>query len=467
MVYFKRIGSYLIIFFLSLFCLGMSSRPSAKTIISGYVRDGQSKQPLSGVKIQLLSLLGKEKSSSVTNDTGYYALKDLSFPKLGSYYNLKFSRAGYISKSIRRLFKNERQYPIDMELAKKEVVSPPALVLNNPPAINSFLPADNAEFLAGSRIEITVSASDRDNDRLEYQFSVGGSVKQPWSDLNNYFWQTSNSDTGAVNIACEVRDSKGAVTSKIISCRIINPTVEEILQKIADNYKNIADLKADMLLSAALDGESIGQTEYCRYYFKAPVKIADREIPAKEKTESYSDETRNTKTEIIIIDGNYMDRIDLADKSVERFDLLEQTGISAEQLNHMDIYYNPGNFLQTHTVKKDDTRTDFENMIIVLEAVPKTQNSVYAKLELHTDYKKGILAKNILYQKAEEETSEPELLQTIETKESIKMANGAWVPVKMIKIPVLSSGNMVTTMVYSNVEINTGLKDEDFDPARQ
>ncbi|MFH0791587.1 MAG: carboxypeptidase regulatory-like domain-containing protein [Candidatus Omnitrophota bacterium] len=461
-----RKSVYLIVCVLCLFCSGMASPPAVKTIISGYVRDAKSRQPVLGVKVQLVPLIGKEKSSTTTNDTGYYELKDLIFPVFGSYYDLKFSKDGYRSKKERKFFKNGKNYPFDVSLTTMIIVPPAPPVLNRPPVINSFSPADNSEFLAGAKIGIKVSASDADNDPLLYQFSVGGSVQQAWSGLSNYSWQTTHSDTGAVNLTCEVKDSNGVITSKLISCRIINPTAEEILQKVSDNYKKIGDLKADMLLSAALDGESIGAAEYCRYYFKAPVKIGDKQIPTKEKTETYSDGTRNTLSDIIIIDGNYMYRIDASDQSVEKFDLLEQTGISAEQLNHMDIYYNPDNFFQTHTVKKDDAKTDFNNMIIALEAVPKTQNNIYARLELYSDYKKGILAKNILY-KRDEENSEPKLLQTIETKESIKMANGAWVPVKMIKIPVLSSGNMISTMVYSHIEINTGLKDDDFDSDKQ
>ena len=133
----------------------------------------------------------------------------------------------------------------------------------------------------------------------------------------------------------------------------------------------------------------------------------------------------------------------------------------------MDIYYKPDDFLQTHTLKSNDSKTDFENKIVALEAVPKVENRVYAKLELYIDYNKGILAKNVLYKKAEEGDGEPELLQSIEIKESKEMANGAWVPLKMEKIPVLSSGNMVSTLVYSNIEINTGLRDADFEPDKE
>lgn len=133
-----QIVSYLIISFLSFFCLGMTSRPAAKTIISGYVRDSRSKQPVSGVKVQLPSLLSKEKSSTATNDIGYYELKDLNFSKLGSYYNLKFSKDGYMIERD-QIFQERREIRKNKSLMSNKIPPPVPPPDNIPPVINSSL----------------------------------------------------------------------------------------------------------------------------------------------------------------------------------------------------------------------------------------------------------------------------------------------------------------------------------------
>ena len=176
--------------------------------------------------------------------------------------------------------------------------TPAAAPVNKAPIINSISPIDGSEFLAGSKIEIKVNATDTENDKLQYQFSVGGTVKQAYSNISTYIWQTSSSDTGAVSITCQVKDSQNSPVLKTIAYRIINPAVDQVLKKISDNYAKISDFSADMEMTSVLDGKPLGETEYCRYYSKAPDTINKT---LKEKTETFSDSQRAHKTESIII----------------------------------------------------------------------------------------------------------------------------------------------------------------------
>lgn len=328
---------------------------------------------------------------------------------------------------------------------------------SSPPEITAVIPGDSSTFLAGAKVSIQINAHDADNDPLECQFSIGGSIKQSWSTSNAYIWQTSDSDTGSVDILCEVKDSnKGTKVSKIASYNIINPTVEEILQSVADNYDNIYDFEADMILSSTLNGQPFGETEFCRYYFKAP---------NKEKTESFSDSYRATKTEAIIIDGPNMYLVDTINKIIQQVDLLTEAGISSVQFSQMDIYYDQSSFLNNHTSARNNSKTDFNKMIIAIDAIPKVPNNLYSKLELYVDYNKGLLVKSCLYK--ENESRQMELIQTIEVIESQKISNGAWLPIKMVKNPHLTSGALISTLTYINPQINAGLTDLDFDPNRQ
>jgi len=317
--------------------------------------------------------------------------------------------------------------------------------------ILSITPTDGSNFLAGVGINIQPSVQNPQARPLQYQFSIGGTIKQVWSSASSYLWQTSAADTATVSIKCEVRDDIGGSDFQILTYRILNPTIAQILQRLADNYALIQDFKADMTLSSTLDGSGFGQTEYCKYYFKAP---------GKEKTESFTDSTRATKTEAIIIDGSNMHLIDTVRHIIQPVDLLAEAGINSAQFNQMDIYYNQANFLSNHTVTMNSANTNYLNCIVALDAIPKTANNLYTKLELYIDYNKGLLAK-LVHRKNDE------LPQSVETMETKQMVNGAWTASKFRKVPNLTAGNFIVTINYDNLQINTGLTDQDFDPTKQ
>lgn len=334
-----------------------------------------------------------------------------------------------------------------LEVAK---IAGPALQITN------ITPADNSTFLAGSLINIKPDVSSSTNGALQYQFSVGGTIKQAWSSANSYNWYTYASDTGTVNITCEVKDAKNNRAARTITCRIINPTIEEILKKVADNYGKIYDLKADMIFSSTLDGKPLGTTEYCCYYFKAP---------NKERTDSFSDLTRANMTDENIINGSTMYLIDPLRGVTQSVDLLAQTGLNSGQFNQMDLYYNQTNFLNNHVIVKDDPNSDFNNATVAFDAIPKVQNGLYSKLELYIDFNKGVLLKICMYKKNED--SQQALVQTLEATATQQMPNGAWIPVKIKKTPNFTSGTLISTIAYVTPQVNIGLRDADFNPGKQ
>lgn len=325
------------------------------------------------------------------------------------------------------------------------------VIRNNPPQISSITPVNASEFLSGASILITISASDPDSDLLQYQFSIAGTIKQAYSSSNIYTWQTSEADIGADQVLCQVKDSKGAVISQSLTYYLMNPTAEQILQNVADNYALIFDFQADMTLSSTLNGESFGEIEYCKYYFKAP---------NKEKTETYSDSTRATKTEINIINSSTMYLLDPINKLTQAVDLLTEANVSSAQYSSMDLYYNQVNFLNSHIVTKNNTESDFNNFVVAIDAIPKEPLNLYAKLELHIDYKKGLLSKISQYKNNEL----PQVMEIIETKQQ---TNGAWMATKCKKNPNSTAGDFIAFLNYDNIQANTGLTDFDFDPTKQ
>jgi len=228
-------------------------------------------------------------------------------------------------------------------------------------------------------------------------------------------------------------------------------TAEGALQKVSDNYNLIGDLVANMNVSTVLNSQSLGDKGSYIYYFKKP---------DKEKIETYSSQDRTTKTDITIINGSTMYLIDPGTKTIQEVNLLSKANLDSTQFNQQDIYYNLPEFLNGHTVTKNEGDSDLKNFVVAIDVLPKTVNPLYEKLELFVDCKKGLLIKSLLFK-------DGALKERMEIQESQAMPNGAWVPVKMVKFPLLTSGNMVTTLTYSDIKINASLRDDDFDPAQQ
>ena len=322
-----------------------------------------------------------------------------------------------------------------------------------PPEIHITDPEDNTVTGVDS---ITVSGTMDDNDATVEVNGVITTVTESTFTAQNIFLSE-----GENTISATATDTAGNTSSDNIRITYIVPpeTAQEALQKVADNYALLYDMKADMTLSATLDGEIFGDIEYCIYYF---LKLNETDA-IKQKTVTYASADRVTKKDIIIIDGSNMYLVNPDTQEVQTVSLLSETGMTAEQFSQMDICYNLTEFLNEHIVTKNDSKSDLANYIVVVEATPNNPNSLYSKLEMYIDYRKGLLAKSLLYKG--EET--PELKQIIEITASQEMSSGAWVPVTMIKKPIIESGELITTMTYSDIEINIGLTEVDFDPHNQ
>jgi len=86
------------------------------------------------------------------------------------------------------------------------------VILGSFPSIVSFVPQDGARFYEGEVIELEVQAVDLDGGTIEYQFMLDGSVKQSWSTISTYNWNTSQGDSGKHTLRVETRDSYGGKT---------------------------------------------------------------------------------------------------------------------------------------------------------------------------------------------------------------------------------------------------------------
>lgn len=415
-------------------------------LLKGKVLDQQTQKPIPKASVSAVS--GKIKQSTFTNSKGVYSLQlKVNSPKQPSGYKVSSSKTGYITQTKQIWVRSGKTYTLDFKL----------IPANQPPQITSITPPNNSEFLSGASVLITVIASDPEGDALQYQFSIAGQIKQPWSSNNTYTWQTSEADTGLNEIICEVKDSKGAAASQNLSYSIINPTVEETLQKVADNYALVNDKTMDVTITSQFNSESFGQTIYTRHYFKNP---------DKQRTETFSnpDRTDNSMTEIQIVVGPTVYLIEPISKSKSKRDISNELNLTQEELNQMDEIYHLQDFLIAHNLSRKNNIQDLTDGLVTIEAIPKTSNGVYSKLELQIDYFKGLRTKSQTYLT---ENSQDKLKQSIEIVNSEKMSNGAWVSKKEAKTLYLTDGNLKMSFDFTNIQINTGLADYLFDPERQ
>ena len=428
-------------------CFAMSGRVAAsitQATLTGKVTESGTTRVLAGAEVTIRSVSGRLIARALTNTQGTYSI---SIPYKGYFLNRCYLQ-GYGSQVTMKQLIPGRTITQNFALI---------MVANKPPVITATTPADASEYLAGAKIILEINAYDPNaGDTLQYQFSIGGTVKQAWSSLKTFSWQTQASDTGTISILFEAKDSKGLKTTKTITIRIINPTAQQILQRVADNYAKIKDYKSDMEMSSTLDGNPFGQTQYCRYYYMAP---------DKEKTESFSDNTKVTKTDIIIINNTNMHLINPIKNIKQTVDLLKDREITEAEYKQGDIYYNLPAFLTQHTLLRNNTFSNLNEKLVYIEATPKLKGKMYDKLGFLIDYSKGILSKLQIYQYNGNNLLE--LLQETITVSSKQFSNGAWLPTKMTKTPNLTGNVFISTATYPNLQINLGLTALDFDPTKQ
>ena len=139
---------------------------SAPTTIQGKITDLNTKRPIAETKVDLFTFNKKIIASTLTNSQGEYRIK-ASIPS--GYYFLKASKEGYVSQGTIRFLQQGKTYTVNFSLKR---------IPNLPPKILKVIPYDNSTFLVGASVKIRVYAFDPEKGPLEYQFLIGGAIKQ-------------------------------------------------------------------------------------------------------------------------------------------------------------------------------------------------------------------------------------------------------------------------------------------------
>lgn len=88
------------------------------------------------------------------------------------------------------------------------------ITVNKPPTIEGLLPEDGFVITEGDTVEISVVATDPNDDMLQYQFLVNGAIKRPWDSEPLFSYTLGSDDIGLNKISVEVTDSLETVQTE-------------------------------------------------------------------------------------------------------------------------------------------------------------------------------------------------------------------------------------------------------------
>ncbi len=94
------------------------------------------------------------------------------------------------------------------------------------PEITRIIPYSDTTLTVADEVTIEATAQDPDNDPIQYQFSIDGQVKQPFSSSNTYNYTVEPSTSNTHILKVEVRDDKNGLVSQDITYNIQNVVID-------------------------------------------------------------------------------------------------------------------------------------------------------------------------------------------------------------------------------------------------
>ncbi len=203
-----RAKSYLIIGGMVLFfCLiafqSAFAASASSTTIQGKITDQITNKPVPGASIVLMGLTGKTIATVAANGSGNYYIFSAG---PSGVYMLKCSANGYISNSFPKYIQQGKLNTFNLSLKAQAV--------NTPPQIDSLTPANKSRLYTGKTISISVKATDKDKDTLQYRYTLDNKVMQDWTTSASYNFKMDSKQCGKHKIKVETRDNKGGIASK-------------------------------------------------------------------------------------------------------------------------------------------------------------------------------------------------------------------------------------------------------------
>ena len=98
---------------------------------------------------------------------------------------------------------------------------------NKAPRLVSLSPDKNSPQEAGSIVNWTAKATDRDDDHIFYRFFLDGDSVTRWTENNSWIWKTNDADIGPNQVEVHVRDGKHAGPNRFDSNKAYTFSIAE------------------------------------------------------------------------------------------------------------------------------------------------------------------------------------------------------------------------------------------------
>lgn len=100
------------------------------------------------------------------------------------------------------------------------------ITINKPPSIGTFTPVDGNVVSEGDTLEISVTATDPNNDILQYRFFVNGAIKRDWGTASSFNYVLGTNDVGLNKIKAQITDNMLTVETDEVEVYAFRNTVE-------------------------------------------------------------------------------------------------------------------------------------------------------------------------------------------------------------------------------------------------
>jgi len=240
---------------------------------------------------------------------------------------------------------------------------------------------------------------------------------------------------GTYTIHLQAKDKAKNISQNKVIFINAEPTAQEILQKVADNFGKIEDMKGTMTSWGSVGTKTFDKIEEI-FMLKKPDKL---------KLIS------PTKNQTIIVNNDKI-WIVTSKFGTQTIEMSEYSDITPSQLN---FYYQLDKFIQAHELKVKSYK---RNSIYIIEAIPKEVNESYNKLIIWINYKDGICTKIEAYL-IEDDT--PDMIRTIE---EYRLIEDIFVPIKFTEEIFIGNEVIRSYGEFIDIQLNIGISDSEFEP---
>ncbi len=94
------------------------------------------------------------------------------------------------------------------------------------PSIQAIRPGDSDKIYVGTPISLQVTATDQENDPLQYRFLIDGVLVVDWDAVPSVAWTPGTSDLGRHTVAVEARDGYGGSSTQEVRVFVVRPPIQ-------------------------------------------------------------------------------------------------------------------------------------------------------------------------------------------------------------------------------------------------